>query len=106
MSELKNKIEAALWSAHNLFSKGLVNGSSGNMSFLDEDKMYITASGSCFGRLSEDDFAILDLDGNILEGKPSKEYPIHLALYQSNNNQAIIHTHSFLFNLVFVFKRH
>jgi len=34
--------------------------------------------------------------GNILYGKPSKEYPMHLALYQeSEAYKAVIHTHSF-----------
>lgn len=96
MSNLKTKMDAALWCAHELFQKGLANGSSGNLSFRDEDKVYISSSGSSFGRLSEKDFAVLDLNGNILSGNPSKEYPIHLALYQCNEmNQAVIHTHSF-----------
>ncbi len=34
MSELQEKLDAAIWSAHTLFQKGLVGGSTGNISFL------------------------------------------------------------------------
>lgn len=51
MSELQEKLDAAIWSAHTLFQKGLVSGSTGNISFLHEHRMYISRSGSCFGRL-------------------------------------------------------
>lgn len=96
MSELQKKYDAAIWCAHTLFQKGLVSGSTGNISFIEEDKLYISRSGSCFGRLCQEDFAMLDMQGSILQGTPSKEYPMHLALYQaSEQTQAIIHTHSF-----------
>lgn len=48
-----------------------------------------------------DSFAITDLNGNILFNKPSKEYIMHLALYNSNETyKAIIHTHSFYTTLL------
>lgn len=96
MSELQEKLDAAIWSAHTLFQKGLVSGSTGNISFLHEHRMYISRSGSCFGRLRQEDFAQVDMQGTILYGKPSKEYPMHLALYrESEEYKAVIHTHSF-----------
>ena len=96
MSELQEQLEAAIWSAHTLFQKGLVSGSTGNISFLHEHRMYISRSGSCFGRLQPEDSAQVDMQGNILYGKPSKEYPMHLALYrESGGYKAVIHTHSF-----------
>ena len=84
MSELQEKLDAAIWSAHTLFQKGLVSGSTGNISFLHEHRMYISRSGSCFGRLRQEDFAQVDMQGTILYGKPSKEYPMHLALYRES----------------------
>lgn len=100
-NSLENKYNDAIWVAGALFNKGLVTGSTGNISFLHDDKIYITKSGSCFGRLDKDSFAILDLDSNLLDGKPSKEYPLHLALYNANkNNLAVIHTHS-LYSTIF-----
>ena len=95
------KMEQVLWVAHTLFDQGMVTGCTGNISFKQEDKIYISKSGSCFGNLTNEDFAILDIHGEILEGKPSKEYPLHLYLYRLNEcNQAVLHTHSFYSTLL------
>lgn len=88
-------LEEAIWTAHQLFDRKLVTGSTGNISFLFENIMYISESGTCFGRLGKESFAKLDLTGKVIEGNPSKEFPIHLALYNKHKHtQAIIHTHS------------
>ncbi len=93
--KLKEKMEQAIWAAGSLFERSRTTGSSANMSFLHEGKVYITQSGSCFGTLREDQFAVLDLEGNILsENKPSKEWPLHLQIYQKKpETGAVIHTH-------------
>lgn len=94
--ELKEKIEQAIWVGNSLFQRGKASGSSANMSFRHGDRIYITGSGTCFGLLREDLFSVLDLSGTHLSGvKPSKEYPIHLALYSKTKEiQAVLHTHS------------
>lgn len=98
---LKSKYEEAIWIAKTLFQHGIITGTTGNISFLHNEKMYITKSGSCLGKLDKDGFAIIDLNGNILFNKPSKEYIMHLALYNSNETyKAIIHTHSFYTTLL------
>lgn len=98
---MEKKRKEAVWAANQLFQRGLVTGSTGNISFRDGDHIYISKSGSCFGTMNEDSFAKLMLSGEIVEGKPSKEYPIHLALYHiSEKTQAVIHTHSFYTTLV------
>ena len=51
---LKKKLEDAVWVAHSLFERGKTSGSSANMSFLHNGNVYITASGTCFGTLTED----------------------------------------------------
>ena len=81
---LKSKYEEAIWIAKALFQHRIITGTTGNISFLHNKKMYITKSGSCLGKLDMDSFAITDLNGNILFNKPSKEYIMHLALYNSN----------------------
>lgn len=88
--------EQAVWVAHSLFDRNKVNGSSANLSFRYDDKIYITASGTCFGTLKVSDFAIIDMNGNNISSlKPSKELPIHLYLYQESTNiGAVLHTHS------------
>jgi len=91
-----DKINTAIWIAHSLFNRGKTTGSSANMSFRDGDNIYITCSGSCFGLINENDFAVMTLDGKVTgEKKPSKEWPLHLALYnKSPEIGAVIHTHS------------
>ena len=95
-SVLHNKLNSAVWAAHSLFQRGKTAGSSANMSFRHNDLIYISASGSCFGTMSEEDFTAISLDGTPVSGKkPSKEWPLHLALYEKSEDiGAVIHTHS------------
>lgn len=94
---LEKKLEQAVWIAHSLFERGKTAGSTANMSFRHGGKIYITASGTCFGTLKKEDFAVIDLNGEVLgDKKPSKEFPLHLSLYQTKEQTgAVIHTHSF-----------
>lgn len=93
---LEQKLEQAVWVAHSLFERGRTAGSSANMSFCHEGRIYITASGSCFGTLGAEDFAAITMEGKPLgEKKPSKEWPLHLALYEKSPEiGAVLHTHS------------
>lgn len=97
MNNSKTLIEQAIWIAHTLFARNKVTGSTGNLSFLYNDKIFITSSGSCFGTLCQEDFSIVDKNGNLLSGrKPSKELPLHQILYaKSSDIKAVLHTHSF-----------
>lgn len=92
----EEKLQDALWAAHSLFSRGKTSGSSANLSFLHDGQIYISASGSCFGTMKEGDFTPVSMDGHSAgEKKPSKEWPLHLALYQKSPHiGAVIHTHS------------
>ena len=88
--------EQTIWVAKTLFERGLVTGSTGNISYRDGDIIYISKSGGCFGLLDENGFASISIDGKILEGKPSKEWPMHLRMYQMNDEiHGVVHTHSF-----------
>ncbi|MEA5012451.1 MAG: class II aldolase/adducin family protein [Angelakisella sp.] len=93
---LEQKIEQALWIAHSIYERGKTAGSSANLSFRHEDTIYITASGTCFGNLSSEDFACVDLDGNLKSiCKASKELELHRILYLKDTAvAAVIHTHS------------
>jgi ribulose-5-phosphate 4-epimerase/fuculose-1-phosphate aldolase len=96
---LQEKMAASLWSAHALFDRQKVSGSSANLSFLHEGVLYISASGSCFGTLTEADFAQVALDSGAplpSSKKPSKELPLHRMLYLAKpETGAVVHTHSF-----------
>ena len=69
---MEQKLKTAVWIAHSLFERGKASGSSANMSFKHNEKIYITASGTCFGTLKETDFAVISVEGKVLSGKPSK----------------------------------
>lgn len=93
---LDETFDKTLWVAHSLFERGKTSGSSANISFRYGDYIYISASGTCFGTLSRSDFAQLNLSGQqIGKTKPSKEWPLHVTLYEKSPDVgAIIHTHS------------
>ena len=93
--ELERKLKDAVWIAHSLFERGKTSGSSANLSFLHEGKIYISASGTCFGTLTADDFAVVSISGERLNSlKPSKELTLHRYYYEHNESvQAVIHTH-------------
>ena len=77
--------------------KNLTPGVSGNMSARCGDKILITSSGSANGYLSEDDFVLIDFDGNVIEGKkkPSSEKLLHCVFYKMRSDvDYIIHMHS------------
>lgn len=92
---LQKKLQDAVWAAHSLFERGKTSGSSANMSFLHDGKIYISASGTCFGTLTEEDFAVVAFDGTPLNEKnASKELTLHKYYYEKDPKvQAVIHTH-------------
>ena len=86
--------------SHKLYARGLTSGTSGNTSARvpgSPNHVLIKASGTCFGDVTEDDFVLVDLDGNVLEGnaRPSKEYRFHCGIYKIRPEvNAIVHGHS------------
>lgn len=94
---LKAKFDDAIWAAKSLFDRGKTAGSSANLSFRHGDTIFITGSGTCFGRLTPDRFAAVSLSGEPQnQVKASKEFPLHQMCYQKDPAiGAVIHTHSF-----------
>ncbi len=97
MSIFEQKLKDAIWVGKVLFDRDKATGSSANLSFMHEEKIYITASGTCFGNLTKDSFSVVDLNSNHIDGnKPSKELPLHISLYQKDSRiKSVLHTHSF-----------
>ena len=59
-------------------------GTAGNMSMrLDDGSVLITAGGTRFDTLGEEDFTRCAMDGSWTGRKPSKELSCHLAIYRS-----------------------
>ena len=82
-----------------LFSMGLLTPTGGNISALaaDAGTYWITPSQMYKGGLTEADLVLVKPDGTVLEGtnKPSVEYQMHWASYQSRPDAtAAAHTHA------------
>jgi len=82
-----------------LVKHGLVVLTWGNVSAKDEKTglVVIKPSGVPYDTMKEEDIVVVDLDGNIVEGKyhPSSDLPTHLYLYkQYPMFGGIVHTHS------------
>lgn len=95
MNELTgNVIEAGRM----IVEKGLTWGTSGNISIRRQDRIWITASGTRIGALTEEDILVCDLDGRVVAGtkKPSKETGMHLAMYRERPDaEGIVHCSPF-----------
>ena len=77
--------------------KNFTPGVSGNMSARVGENILITTSGSANGYLSEDDFVLIDMDGQVVEGskKPSSEKMLHIEFYRVRPDiNYIIHVHA------------
>ena len=87
-----------------LFEKGLVWGSSGNISARGElDTFIITGAGSNLGSLHDKDLVFCRIDQDVCEGtsSPSMEVTLHRRIYQScEGAAAIIHSQPFYSTLV------
>ncbi len=78
---------------------GLVVGSGGNVSGRDPETglVVIKPSGVKFSKLTPDTMAVVDIDGNVIEGemKPSVDTGIHLYIYRHREDvRGMCHTHS------------
>ncbi len=76
---------------------GFCPSKSGNVSTRLGEGFLITPSGLPYAGMTPADLIHLDGDGQVLsgKGKPSSEWPFHLAIYKARPDvQAIVHTHS------------
>lgn len=78
---------------------GLITFTWGNVSGIDREKglVVIKPSGVSYDNMTADDMVVVDLEGNIVEGKykPSSDTPTHIALYKAFPTLGgVVHTHS------------
>lgn len=96
LEELKQEVYKANMQLPKL---DLVTFTWGNVSGIDRDKglFVIKPSGVDYDKLTPDDMVVVDLNGNVVEGKlnPSSDTPTHTVLYNKFPNiGGIVHTHS------------
>lgn len=82
-----------------LVHNGLVTRTWGNVSGIDRKAgcMAIKPSGVEYENLTVDDIMVLDMDGDVMDGRlrPSSDTPTHLELYRAFSSiGGIVHTHS------------
>jgi len=93
MSRLAEEVVAV---AKELDRLGLVEHSSGNVSVRVGERVLITPSGVPYRRLSAEEMAVLDMDGNQVEGPvpASIERGMHVGIYVARKDvQAVVHSH-------------
>ena len=75
---------------------GLVVGTAGNLSLRSGDRVVITPSSVDYDELDASLVCVVGRDGEVVEAKgpPSSELPMHLAVYESTDAGAIVHTHA------------
>src|SRR3989338_5072387 len=87
-----------------LWDKNLAVACSGNLSCrIDQNSFLLTCHDSCVGLLTEKDFLVMDVKGQVLEvDNPSTESKLHAAIYANiPRAKAAIHTHTTYINSYF-----
>lgn len=82
-----------------IYNENLTRGTGGNLSIFNREEgiFAITPSGVPYTEITEGDIAVLDLDGNQLDGdkKPSSEVELHRIFYKNRDDiNAMVHTHT------------
>jgi L-fuculose-phosphate aldolase len=82
--------------AQRLADRGLVTGTSGNASARVGDRVAVTPTGAQLADVSAEEIAVVDLDGNQLDGPlaPTSEVALHLAVLRERGAGSVVHTHS------------
>lgn len=96
---LENLRKEVIKAGLQLHEYGLITLTGGNASGRDQETGYVavTPSGMEYHELTLEDIVIVDLDGNIIDGKrkPSSDLITHLQIYRAKEEiNGIIHTHS------------
>ncbi len=97
--DLKKLKEEVFQANLDLVKHNLVIFTWGNVSAIDREKglVVIKPSGVAYDDMTADDMVVLDLNGNVVEGKlkPSSDTPTHLELYKNFPEiGGVVHTHS------------
>ena len=102
MSQRQEARKTVLEAALKMVEKGLVIGTSGNISLRlnkqnERQLIAITPTSRHYDTVRVNDIPIIDFDGQNVEGRlaPSIETPLHISIYRARKDvNAIIHTHS------------
>jgi L-fuculose-phosphate aldolase len=93
---LEEERRAVAHAARELAAEGLVFGTAGNVSVAGGDLVAISPTGAVLGELEPADVAVIDRDGNLVDGdlEPTSELDLHLGVYARHGAGAVVHTHA------------
>lgn len=98
MPELEEVKAAVLAAAKELYAKGLVEGTAGNVSGrVDSGHIVLTPSSVGYPGMTLADLVVVDIDGEVVEGhrSPTSEMPLHLECYRSYQEVGgVVHCHA------------
>jgi len=102
MSKWLEEKKMVLMTAREMATKGLVVGTSGNVSMRlppenGRELLAITPTSRYYDLLAPEDIQVVDFEAEPVEGDlpPSVETMLHIAIYQKRRNiRAVVHTHS------------
>lgn len=79
-----------------LADRGLVEGTAGNLSAREGDHVAVTPTGADLADVTPEMVAVVDMDGELVEGdlQPTSELFLHLGLYRRGEANAVVHTHA------------
>lgn len=99
MDNLKKAKQEVLKGCRLTLEKDFTVGTAGNISarVIGEDKFVITPSAMDYNTLTEDDLVVIDMEGNVVDGKwkPSIEHNLHRYILMNRPDvNAVVHVHS------------
>jgi L-fuculose-phosphate aldolase len=82
--------------ARRLATDGRVTATAGNVSLRADDLVAVTPTGARLDAIAPDEVAVVDLDGEQVDGElvPTSELELHLGVYQRYSAGAVVHTHA------------
>jgi L-fuculose-phosphate aldolase len=93
---LERERERVAEAARRLVTDGRVTGTAGNVSLRADDLVAVTPTGARLDAIAPDEVAVVDLDGEQVDGDlvPTSELGLHLGVYRRYDAGAVVHTHA------------
>src|SRR5215475_9220693 len=93
---LERERERVAEAARRLVTDGRVTGTAGNVSLRAGDLVAVTPTGARLDAIAPDEVAVVDLDGEQVDGDlvPTSELGLHLGVYRRYDAGAVVHTHA------------
>jgi ribulose-5-phosphate 4-epimerase/fuculose-1-phosphate aldolase len=86
--------EEMVTACRRLYEREMVSSTGGNISTIHAGELLITPTGSALGRLAPRDLVVIERGGAPRGGVPSKELPLHTAVYEARPDVgAVVHGH-------------